>query len=42
MVSLRIMDIRPSPEKALQTPTRERIQRDVDEAVLTTPRQGRQ
>jgi hypothetical protein len=36
MVSLRIMDIKPSAEleKALQTPTRERIQQDADEATF--------
>ncbi|MBT8117098.1 MAG: SPFH domain-containing protein, partial [Gammaproteobacteria bacterium] len=36
MVSLRIMDIKPTPEleKALQTPTRERIQQDADEATF--------
>jgi regulator of protease activity HflC (stomatin/prohibitin superfamily) len=36
MVSLRIMDIKPSSEleKALQTPTRERIQQDADEATF--------
>ena len=36
MVSLRIMDIKPSAEleKALQTPTRERIQQNADEATF--------